>query len=393
MGSHAMSKTLTVYLAADVSKLNSGLNRGKRQLKDFEDSSTSLGSKLSGMVGPAMLAATAAAGAFAVSMAIDGVQAAVADEKAVAKLSTTLKNLGFESQTSNVLSFIDSLQRATGVSEDMLRPAFERLAIATGDVGTAQTSLQLAMDISAGTGKSMEAVANALGKAYEGNTGALGKLGTGIDKAVLKTGDMQAITQELSKTFDGQAAAAADTFGGKLARLSVGFEELKESFGAGFLDGLTKSSGGIDGLMTQMQMLEPQMKALGVTTGQLASNVITLGGDAAALWNVFTNFSDNNAFVRTLMTIANHLTPLSWAFETVRFAAERLGIVTQTKLTGLDLTNSGLGVKAIPVLQKMRNLKQLAILQPTTLPRSRTSLINQLPHVKIYDWSESMRVP
>jgi hypothetical protein len=337
-----MSKTLTVYLAADVSKLNSGLARGKRGLKDFEDGSSSLGSKLSGMVGPAMIGAAAAAGAFAVSLAVDGVKAAIEDEKAVAKLSTTLKNLGFERQTTNVLNFIDGLQRATGVSEDMLRPAFERLAISTNDVGAAQTSLQLAMDISAGTGKSLESVANALGKAYDGNTGALGKLGTGIDKAVLKSGDMQAITQELSKTFEGQAAAAADTFGGKLARLSVGFGELQESFGTGFLDGLSKSAGGIDGLMTQMQMLEPQMKALGVTTGQLASNVITLGGDAAALWNVFTNFSDNNAFVRTLMTIANHLTPLSWAFETVRFAAERLGIVTQTKLTGLDLlTNNG----------------------------------------------------
>lgn len=63
------------------------------------------------------------------------------------------------------------------------------------------------------------------------------------------------------------------------------------------------------------------------------------------------------------------------------------------KLTGLDLTNSGLGVKAIPVLQKMKNLKRLAILQPSTSPQSRTKLINQLPHVKIYGWSESLRVP
>ncbi len=62
------------------------------------------------------------------------------------------------------------------------------------------------------------------------------------------------------------------------------------------------------------------------------------------------------------------------------------------KLTGLDLTNSGLGIKAIPVLQKMKNLKRLAILQATSSPQLRTALINQLPHVKIYGWSESMRV-
>ena len=337
-----MSKTLTVYLAADVSKLNSGLSKAKRGLKDFEDGSTSLGSKLSGMVGPALIGAAAAAGAFAVSMAVDGVKAAIEDEKAVARLSTTLKNMGFESQTQNVLKFVDGLQRATGVSEDMLRPAFERLAISTGNVGQAQTSLQLAMDISAGTGKSLESVANALGKAYDGNTGALGKLGTGIDKAVLKTGDMKLITEQLGKTFEGQAAAAADTFGGKMARLSVAFDEVKESFGAGFLDGLMKSSGGIDGLMTQMQNLEPQMKALGMTTGQLTSNVVILGGDVAGLWNSFSQWSDNNNFVRTLMTIGNHLTPLSWAFEAVKKAADALGITTETKLTGIDLlTNQG----------------------------------------------------
>jgi serine/threonine protein kinase len=67
-------------------------------------------------------------------------------------------------------------------------------------------------------------------------------------------------------------------------------------------------------------------------------------------------------------------------------------IAALPKLTGLDLTNSGLGIKAIPVLQKMKNLKQLAILQATSSPQLRTALINQLPHVKIYGWSESMRV-
>lgn len=68
-------------------------------------------------------------------------------------------------------------------------------------------------------------------------------------------------------------------------------------------------------------------------------------------------------------------------------------VATLPNLTGLDLTNSGLGVKAIPVLQKMKNLKRLAILHASSSPQLRTKLINQLPHVKIYGWSESMRVP
>ncbi|MBP9089960.1 protein kinase [bacterium] len=63
------------------------------------------------------------------------------------------------------------------------------------------------------------------------------------------------------------------------------------------------------------------------------------------------------------------------------------------KLTDLDLTNSGLGVKAIPILQKMKSLRQLAILQSTSSPEIRTKLINQLPNVKVTGWSGAMRVP
>lgn len=308
-----MSKTLTVYLAADVSKLNSGLTKGQRGLKDFEDGSSSLGSKLSGMVGPAMIGAAAAAGAFAVSLAVDGVKAALEDEKAVAKLSTTMNNLGFPEQTANVLSFIDGLQRASGVSEDMLRPAFERLAIATGDVGLAQTNLQLAMDISAGTGKSLEAVANALGKAYEGNTGALGKLGTGIDKAVLKTGDMDAITKQLGDTFRGQAAASAETFGGKMARLSVAFDELKESFGTGFLEGISSASGGVDDLTTQMAALEPKLKLIGQMTGEGVVGMLDLAASVVVLYDAMSKLTENNAFFGFVAKVTDSLNPLSKA--------------------------------------------------------------------------------
>lgn len=339
-----MSKTLTVFLAADVSKLNSGLNRGKRQLKDFEDSSTSLGTKLSGMVGPALLTAGVAAGAFAVALAVDGVKAAVEDEKAVAKLSTTLKNLGFESQTANVLSFIDGLQRATGVSEDMLRPAFERLAISTNDVGAAQTSLQLAMDISAGTGKSLESVANALGKAYDGNTGALGKLGIGIDKAVLKSGDMQAITQELSKTFEGQAAAAADTFGGKLAILSVGFNELKESFGTGFLEGISQASGGFDDLTSQMAALEPKLKLLGQLSGEGIVNLIDLTSAVIVLYNEMSKLTEDNPFFGFVAKVLDSLNPLSRAAEAVKTLASWFSrdddVWTRAGATAADLAAS-----------------------------------------------------
>lgn len=316
-----MSKTLTVYLAADVSKLNSGLSKAKRGLKDFEDGSTSLGSKLSGMVGPAMIGAAAAAGAFAVSLAVDGVKAAIEDEKAVAKLSTTLDNLGFGAATEQSLAFMDSLQRQYGVSEDLLRPAFERQVIATNNVALSQKNLQLIMDIAAGTGKSLEAVSNALGKAYEGNTGALGKLGTGIDKATLKTGDMKTITAQLATTFTGQAAAAADTFSGKMSRLSIGFDELKESFGKGFLSGIEASSGGVENLVLTMERLEPKMEALGKKTGEVVVESTNLAGSAVIVQSQWEKFAKNNFIVQALQSALDRQDLLKQGFALLNIMA------------------------------------------------------------------------
>lgn len=265
-------KTLTVFLAADLRKFNSGLTDAKGSLKSFDTSISGLSNRMSGLLTGALVGATAAAGALATKFAIDGVQAAIADEQAVAKLSQTLSNMGFPDAIDGVESFIDSTQRATGVADDQLRPALDRLIRSTGDVGIAQNSLSLALDIAAGTGKDLEAVANALGKAYDGNTGALGKLGAGLDAAILKSGNMDTITAQLQERFGGQAATAADTYKGRIDRLGIAFDELKESFGYGFLGGLDDAQGATDDLTRSMKDLEPAMRDIGNLIGDIATS-------------------------------------------------------------------------------------------------------------------------
>jgi hypothetical protein len=179
------------------------------------------------MVGPALIGAAAAAGTFAVALAVDGVQAAIQEEAELAKLSTTLNNLGFAEQTDEVNSFIDELQYASAVSDSTLRPAYSRLLTSVNDVTQAQKLLELALDVSAGTGKSLEAVTNALGKAYDGNLGALGKLGAGIDASTIKSKDLDGALAQLSTTFSGQASTAAGTLQGQMKILSISFDELK----------------------------------------------------------------------------------------------------------------------------------------------------------------------
>jgi hypothetical protein len=127
----------------------------------------------------------------------------------------------------------------TGLTDDELRPSFERLVRATKDSDQALKLQSVAVDVAAGSGKSLEAVTNAMAKAAEGQTASLAKLGIGLTSAELKTMSMDQITKQLAATFGGQAAVQADTFAGKMARLRVAFDEGKETIGSFVLDAIT----------------------------------------------------------------------------------------------------------------------------------------------------------
>jgi hypothetical protein len=127
------------------------------------------------------------------------------------------------------------MARATGVADDNLRPALARLALSTGNVSKAQDLLSLALDISTQTGKPLEGVANALGKAYDGNTAALGRLGIGLTAAELKAMNFTQVQTKLSDLFGGAAAKNAETFQGRMDRLKVAFDEGVETIGYNLL--------------------------------------------------------------------------------------------------------------------------------------------------------------
>jgi hypothetical protein len=229
----AQSRTLKLSILADVDQLKKSLNSANA---DVEGSSSKLG-EFGKKAGLAFAAATAAAGAYAVKLAVDGVKAAIEDEAAQIRLATSLKNA-----TGATNDMIDSVEKqilktslATGVADDKLRPALSRLALSTGDVTKAQDLLSLALDISQATGKGLDSVANSLGKAYDGNTASLGKLGIGLSTAELKAMSFTEVQGKLSDLFGGAAAENSKTFAGRLEILKVTFDEAKESIGARLL--------------------------------------------------------------------------------------------------------------------------------------------------------------
>jgi len=288
-----------VYLAADTANFKRNMNSAQDSVTGFGGHVDNIGSKMANVLGPALLGVGIAAGAMAAKFAVDGVQAFVADEAAAAKLATTLGNLGLETATTQVESFIDSQQRLTGVADDELRPAFDRLIRSTQDVGTATNALKLAQDIAAGTGKSLESVAAALGKAYDGNTVGLGKLGVGLDAATLRTGNMKEITQALADTFGGQAETAAGTYQGQLNRLTVAFSELQESFGRGFLTSLGDSTAKTDDLMQAMKDLEPVLQSIGKELATDLVGLVDFGRGFKNFLAPLTNFENASTRVFT----------------------------------------------------------------------------------------------
>jgi uncharacterized membrane protein YgcG len=161
-------------------------------------------------------------------------KAAASDEASQAKLANALrKNTGArKADIAGVEQWIDAQSRAKGVADDEMRPALAALARASGSVSKAQKDLKLAMDVSAATGKPLEAVSNALAKGYSGNTAALGKLVPGLDAAVLKSKDMGKITDELNKKVGGDAIKAAQTSEGQTRRMTIAWGELQEKLGA-----------------------------------------------------------------------------------------------------------------------------------------------------------------
>jgi cell division septum initiation protein DivIVA len=99
--------------------------------------------------------------------------------------------------------------------------------------------LAVALDVSAATGKSVVEVSSAMAKGFSGQTTALTRLGAGLSKATLASGDMNKILDELQSKFSGQALARLDTYAGQMDLLTVAAFNAKETIGKGLLEAIS----------------------------------------------------------------------------------------------------------------------------------------------------------
>lgn len=203
--------------------------------KAAEKRTISLDRKFNQLTRSARRTFTAIAGIAALKRSV---RAFAENDAAISNLTKSLDNLGFRFEAPGIVTYLENLEKTTSVVKDELFPAFRNLANATLDTQQAQELLNVALDISAGTGAELSSVTNALTRAYNGNFSSLGKIQNAYTMAELKAMGFAESVKVLQSQFSGQAAAAADTYQGKITRLNIALGDAAENLGKGVIDAL-----------------------------------------------------------------------------------------------------------------------------------------------------------
>lgn len=248
---------------------------GKRAFAQAENAADKLGRTVK----------TALIGVGVTAFAKSAISAFAAQEKQLNLFKNSLRTIGFEFATSDSLAFLNSLKLQYGVVDEQLIPAYQQLLTTTRSLAATQNLTNIALDIAARQNISVTAAADALSKAYLGNTKSVGALGLGISKATLASGDFSAILKEITNITKGSATSAANTFAGKLAKIKVAADSAKVSIGAGLVEALMQISKSKD-------------------IDQLQGKIINFGNSAAeTLANVGKAISDNIVLLKSFAIV------------------------------------------------------------------------------------------
>jgi hypothetical protein len=223
------------------------------------------------------------------AVAFDAVKAFAEDDAAAQKLATTLGNVtgATDKEVSAVEDFITKTSQAAAVADDELRPALDSLVRGTGDITKAQDLLGLALDVSAGTGKDLGAVSDALSKAFNGNLGPLRKLDPALADLIKSGASVDEVFAAMSDTFKGQANTAANTTQGKMKNLGIQMGELKESIGAAVAPLAEKLLPKFLEFSNWIQKNQKLVITLGAIIGGIAVAVIAVNA-AMTIWTAVT---------------------------------------------------------------------------------------------------------
>ena len=220
--------------------------------------------------------AQAAAGYLTVSTAInlvkDSIAAAAEEETNLVSINATIKSMGLSSEISGekIRSMTEAMQAANGVfaHDDLERAAQSFLKIEGFNPSNLQKVLGVVQDFAAGTGSSAADAAQSIANALEtGQTKSLHFSKALRDQitAMIAAGDqagaLALIMDTLNSKYGGQAAAAMDTYNGKIDILKNNWGELLATLGGAALPtGKGLLSWLNNAVVAETQLLDVQQK-------------------------------------------------------------------------------------------------------------------------------------
>jgi hypothetical protein len=344
-----------------------GSKKALKDLAKLETTFVNAGKKMAQAFGVAALAA----GALAIKLGKDGVEAAIADQKSQALLANALRNTtgANAAAIASVEDYISAQQRAVAVTDDELRPSLTTLLNATKDVTTAQSLQNLALDIAAGYSLDLQTVSKSLAKAIGGNFGALTKLGVPLSADIKKSKDLDAALKELGKTFAGAASTRAGTFEGRMTAIRISFDDTLETLGYALIPVLEQLAA-----VFQSQILPVFEKFIANNKDQIAQtlgDVIDFAIKATiALGKMFKTISNNLGVIQALgsllfgmfvgvkivtgiMAIHTAISGLILLFKRQAFFAKKAGVATAFATGGATALGAIAALTAFYAFEKL----------------------------------------
>ena len=161
---------------------------------------------------------------------VDAAKIAAKDAKSFEVLATQMKRGAHatDEQVKSTNELLDKLSVQDGIIKADLYPSMTRLSNVTHNVSKAQELLQIALDGAAYSGKPLNAVTQALSKAYGGNTKALIRMFPELKNSKDAIADF-------AKEVKGTAEQKADPF----MKLNASMEEFQKTIGTAVLPALT----------------------------------------------------------------------------------------------------------------------------------------------------------
>ena len=339
-------KELKVYIGSDISGLTKGIKKSERGLKGLGDS-------LNKFLGPALIAGAAAAGAFAVKIGIDAVNAA-------SDLLETQNKVGviFGESSQAILDFAQTSVTALGQTEEQALEAsatfaqFGKAAGLAGDdlVNFSTDFVTLSADLASFNNSSPEEAITALGAALRGEALPLRRFGVLLDEATLKEealalgisdGTSKLNTQQkvlaahavvLRQTADAQGdfARTADGLANTTRILSAAVEDAKAEIGLGLVFAIEEATAAMGG----SQGMAQGISKLGQEIGLFTKGVGLAIGEVIELKDAFNDLNTDAKVTGTSIKVTD--AALVGLRASVAFATMGLSEI------GMQFRNSGL---------------------------------------------------